>query len=418
MRRGRLPVALLVVVAPVLAVVALRPRSPTVGANVFVNPAGLINAVSTPTLVQDPRRPTDLVAVYRQDRPRFSAALSWSTDGGVAWHTSPLPLPAGDSEAFFPDAAFAPDGTLYVTYTNLAGRGNVPATLFVARSNDGGRSLSAPVQVSGANAFQPRMVVGPHGAVHLTWLQVVAAPGAPLRTAPVMVVATGSTDGGRTFSPPAPVSPPGDNVTSPVPVVAGDGRLAVAYQVLGPIATGASGTDRSQLVVSHANPGGGFSAPAMVDDHVISHQISDPFDNLFPSVAGAPGSRLYLTWSTRRGGTEEVLVSHSFDGGAHWSTPVTVGSHLPATGSDSRYLPGVAVAPDGRVDVVFLTGHHDAFSDVDLASSSNGGRTFDERRLSSASFDAQFGPRFGPGLLPDVGSHLGLVSDQGGAVVA
>lgn len=414
-RWGVIGAGVLAVVTAALAAVSLWPRHPVVGENVFVNPAGIIDAFSTPSLVSDPRRPGHLVAVYRQDRPALSAQLSWSADGGSSWRTTRLPLPPGDHEAFFPDAAFAPDGTLYVVYVNLVGRGNVPGTMFVARSHDDGASLSAPVVVGGSLTFQPRIAVGADGSVHLVWLQVEAPLGARLRGAPTSVVTSRSTDGARSFAPPVPVSAPGNDPTSPVPLMEGADRLLVAYLDLAPVA-GPSGTDRSALVVSRSEDSGSTFAPAVVvDPHVVSHQRSSLFDDLAPSLAAGPDHASYLAWGSRRAGDEDVLLSHSSDGGTRWSRPGTVDDD-PGHGTAPQYLPTVAVAPDGGVDVVFLDRRNDPaniFSDTYLARSGDGGRHFADVRLSSASFDSRTGPNFGNGLPADLGSHLGLVASTG-----
>ncbi|MGH9077229.1 MAG: hypothetical protein ACRDY0_07225 [Acidimicrobiales bacterium] len=421
---------MLLVVAGAVGYLGWRPPAPVVGANVFVNQTGIIDAFSTPTVVGDPRRPSDLVAVYRKDRPQLSGQLSWSTDGGSAWKTTSLPLPDGLHEAFFPDAAFAPDGSLYVVYVDLEGRGNVPADLWLARSSDGGRTLSAPLRLAGANAFQPRILVSAGGAVYLTWLQVDAAAGGRLGGAPLDVVATSSTDGGATFAVPVAVSHAGDVVASPDPVLAADGHLVVAYQDSGPAppAPGAPTTSPppnppSALVVSRARgagPGlaGGFSNPVVVDPRVVSHQRSSLFDNLFPSVAAGSGGDLYLVWSGAAGRGEQVMLSRSTDGGRRWSAPSRVEGRADAVTGPARYLPSVSVAPDGRLDVAFLAQRADHFADVYLATSTDRGASFTLTRTSSASFDARVGPNFGNGLPSDLGSHLGLLSRGSGAEVA
>jgi len=418
-RRVLVAATALFLAAAVAVAVGSRPARPSAGPNIFVNPVGVIDAYSTPTVVQNPRQPAQLVAVYRQDRPRFNAQLAWSSDRGARWRTTPLPLPPGTQEAFFPDAAFGPDGTFYTVFVDLAGRGNVPADLFLVRSADGGRSLSEPVRVAGANTFQPRIAVGANGAIYLTWLQVVAEPGAPLAGAPVQVVATMSSDGGRTFAPPVVVSPAGTTPSSPVPVLGPSGGLVIAYQDLEATPEGQQATDRSELVVSRATTPGSlaFDDPVAVS-HVMAHQLSNLFDNMFPSLASSPDGNLYLAWSQRRpGGAEQVLLSASADGGARWSAPAPISGDAGAIGP-IRYLPALSVAPSGRLDLAFLAERGGPFADVYLATSANRGRSFEVSRLSSASFDARIGPNFGQGLPADVGSHLGLIASSTGVAAA
>jgi hypothetical protein len=77
-------------------------------------------------------------------------------------------------------------------------------------------------------------------------------------------------------------------------------------------------------------------------------------------------------------------------------------------------MPAVSVAPSGRVAVVYLNqpgATPGLFTDVHLATSFDEGKTFRDVRLSSESFDSRIGPTFGGGLLPDLGSHLGVAGD-------
>lgn len=181
---------------------------PQVGRDQLVNRPGLIEAHNSPSLARDPRRPETVVVAHRIDRPGFSASLERSADNGRTWESTALPLPRGLDRPFAPDAAFAPDGTLYVTYVNLAGRGNVPANLWLSRSSDGGRTLSAPVRIAGRLAFQGRVAVDHAGVVHVTWLQAREVGLLALAGPPAPVVAARSDDGGRTFSRPVRVSDP------------------------------------------------------------------------------------------------------------------------------------------------------------------------------------------------------------------
>jgi hypothetical protein len=86
----------------------------------------------------------------------------------------------------------------------------------------------------------------------------------------------------------------------------------------------------------------------------------------------------------------------------------------------AQYLPQLAVAPDGRLDVVYYDRRdderRDTHNDVSLQSSTDGGRTFGRHvSLSSSYFDSRIGFGSERGLA-DLGSRLGLVSDDGGAL--
>ena len=147
--------------ATLVVIGALDGRKIAVGRNVFVNPPGIIDAYSTPTIAVNPRRPGNEIAVFRKDAPRLSAQLGWSTDRNKTWHTTALPLPPGDDRPFFPDAAFGPDGTLYVTYVNLTGTGNTPANLFVATHPTEGGPFRSPSSSHRGSRSSPASRSGP-----------------------------------------------------------------------------------------------------------------------------------------------------------------------------------------------------------------------------------------------------------------
>ncbi|MBW3616063.1 MAG: glycoside hydrolase, partial [Actinobacteria bacterium] len=216
----------------VAAIPLLSPANAvSVGPNVFVNEAGPIDANNSPTLVRNPLLETNLVITHRVDRPQFSALLHSSLDGGATWASITLPLPAGMDRPFAPDVAFAPDGTLFVSYVNLEGLGNVPANLWVATSKDGGRTLSDPVRVAGKLAFQARLAMDHDNTVHLTWLQANEVGLLKLVGGPNPIVASRSTDGGQTFTAPVVVSDPQrERVGAASPVIDSEGRLVVLYQ--------------------------------------------------------------------------------------------------------------------------------------------------------------------------------------------
>ncbi|HSH61584.1 MAG TPA: sialidase family protein [Acidimicrobiales bacterium] len=407
---------------------ATSQRSVEVGNNTLVSAPALLDANNSPSLAQNPRRPQNLALSYRVDRLRFSAALAWTDDGGTTWQRTALPLPDGKDRPFGPDVAFGPDGTLYVTYVNLEGTGNVPANLWVSTSGDGGRTLSPPVLVAGRLTFQARMAVAPSGTVHVTWLQGSEVGLFKLTGSPNPIVSASSTDGARTFSPVVTVSDPErERVGAASPVIDSNGRLVVLYQDFKgdrrdfENLDGPPWDEPFSLVFTHSSDGGrSFAKGVEFESGMVPTRRFLVFLPVFPSLASASDGSLYAAWSDGRNGDEDVFIRRSGDGGRTWEPPVRVNENPMGDGTD-QYLPRVAVSPSGRVDVVFFDRRQDpqnVMTDVTVAWSHDRGRSFDAHRVASQPFDSRVGPSLDPKFGVDFGSRLALVSGDGPSVAA
>ncbi|MDQ3931477.1 MAG: glycoside hydrolase [Actinomycetota bacterium] len=445
MRRGAVIFLLLAglffVTVVVRAVTLVRASgSWTTGRNTVVNRPSQLEANNSPSLTRNPREPSNLALAHRVDRPTFSAFLHWTADGGASWHQTDLPLPEGLDRPFAPDAVFASDGTLYVSYVNLTGNGNVPDNLWVARSTDGGRTLSPPVRVAGRLAFQARMAVGRDATLYVTWLQAREVALFSLPATPNPIVVSRSTDGGRSFSPPVPVSEPGrERVAAATPVVDDEGprgwprswrstgRLLVLYEDFKSdrrdfeFLEGPPAEEPFALVLTASTNGGHSFSPGLeVESHVVPTRRFLVFLPEFPSIAVGPDGSLLVAWADGLNGDEDVFLRRSEDGGQTWTEAVRVNDNGLGDGT-SQYMPRVAVAPSGRIDIIFLDRRRDPaniMTDAFLATSDDGGRSFSNVRLSSESFDSRVGPYIDATFPIDFGSRLGIVSNDDGAVAA
>lgn len=404
-----------------------------VGGNIFVNREGTIDVSNSPTVASNPARKGNVVVSYRMDRPGYSSFLSYSYNGGGSWEQTVLPLPPNIEVCtaspnrtpcpFAPDVAFAPDGTLYVTYVNLVGNGNRPDNLWISSSTDGGRTLSVPTRIAGTLTFQPRVTVAPKGPVYVTWLQAEEVGLLRFAGRPPQIVTARSDDGGKTFSPPVRVSDPQrERVVAPSPVVDAGGQLVVLYQDLkanrrdfenqpGPPAE-----LPFALVLTRSTDGGRTFAPGTeIETEVLATRRFLPFLPELPQLAASPDGTLYATWADGRNGDDDVFLRRSFDGGRSWSGAVKVNGN----GNDgtAQFLPKVEVGPGERVSVLFLDGRNDpggkVLLDAYLATSTNGGRTFDNLKLSVKPFDERIGPTFGDDYGTDFGTRLGLAHGDG-----
>ena len=434
----RTAIALLAVGAGVIAVVVAAIALTAGGGGTklsaigFVNRAGPIDVVNSPTVAYNPARKGNVVVTYRMDRPGYSGFLSYSYNGGQTWEQTVLPLPRdvalcaasqGTPCPFAPDVAFAPDGTLYVTYVNLQGAGNRPDNLWISTSTDGGRTLSLPTRIAGALTFQPRITIDPKGPIYVTWLQATEVALLRFSDPPPRIVTVRSDDGGKTFSPPVFVSDvQRPRVLAPSPVVDKNGQLIVMYEDLkqnrrdyenqpGPPAE-----LPFALVVTRSTDGGKTFTPGVeFESNVQATRRFLPFLPETPQLAAAPDGKLYAAWADGRNGDDDVWLRRSSDSGATWTNPVKVNNN----GNDgtAQFLPKVVIGPGEQVDVLFLDGRNDPkdkiLLDAYLATSSDGGKSFDNTRLSTKSFDNRIGPSFGEDYGTDFGTKLGLAEGGG-----
>jgi len=397
--------------------------------NVGATDAEDIRAHNSPTVARNPRRPSSLAVSSRIDTPFFSCGLHISSDGGESWSQTPIPAPAGEEpKCYAPDVAFSADGTLYLSFVTLKGRGNVPSAAWLSTSDDGGETLSTPVKVTGPLAFQVRLAPDPTDPerLYMTWLQ--GSDVAPLRFSltgnPVKAVR--SDDGGTSWSEPVNVSSPSRaRVITPSSVVGPDGKLYVLYVDIGEdtldYAAGHEGMGgppydgNFELVLARSSDDGETWEESVVDKALRPISRFIVFFPPFPSIAVAPDGRVYAAFHDNRGGDPDVMLWSLAAGESDWRGPTRVNDTEKRDGT-SQYLPKLSVAPNGRLDVLYYDRRadrrRDVMNEVSLQSSFDTGRSFGPRLLvSSRAFDSRIGFGAKEGL-PDLGSRLGLLSDD------
>jgi len=383
---------------------------------------GCSAAQNETTVAQNPANPRNLVAgsndyrVYnaRENRNDASGWAYTSFNGGKTWKNvvaphltyqtgASAPLSLADS-AGDPSLAFGPHNTVY--YANLVFSRSAPAAggtqqasgVAVSVSHDGGLTWGEPsiVHLDGfnpdgtegpANIFNDKewVTVDQHtGAVYVTWTQFTFDANGSYLSSPIVV--SKSTDSGKHYSAPVPVSPTTGTFTTGVtpfgsgsnPVVANDGTLYVAYEtsICQTLACNAS-TDHNAVVVATSRDGGktftnqeaatNFDWPYNPDVGNTTLTGENFRINAFPQLTyDRADNRLYATWaddrnglytangaSVRTNGTALLISAKAEKHGAlNWSAPVAVGK-----GSDEVF-PAVA-AYDGRVAVSYYTRYYD-----------------------------------------------------------
>jgi len=399
---------------------ALRP-GPTQA--VSDDPQQSINVNTSPVVAVDPRRPEVLVVAGRVDAPRLQCAISVSTTGGEAWRRLDLPAAPEATNCFWASVAFDGDGHLLVLYTPTGGPFNLPTGLWLQRFTPDLAVDGPPIRVSGPLTFQPRLAVDGR-RVLVAWIRAGEARadkflGFPPPPNPIVLAR--SDDGGRTFSPPVTVSDPARLAVQPTLLAWNGNRVVVGALDLGDDRDTYQSSHEGQpgpapagpwrLVAWVSSDGGSTFGPAKaVAEGVVPSQRV--LIDLAPAPAFAvdPGrGRLYAAWESGH----DVVLSRTDDGGDSWSPARRLG---PSTGA--QFLPGVGIAPDGRVDVAFYDRSGDAndvLAELVLASSADGGESFVTGTVSDRPFDSKVGSFTGEDVM--LGSHVAVVSQADRATV-
>lgn len=393
----------------------LRPRP---SEPVSETPQLSINVNTSPVAAADPRRPEVMAVAGRVDAPRLSCTVAVTTTGGEAWRDLDLPLAPDAENCFWPAVAFDGDGNLLVVYTPTGGPFNLPTALWLQRFTPELAADGPPVRVAGALTFQPRLAVEGR-RVLVAWIAATeerATKFLGFGPPPNPIVLARSDDGGRTFSPPVAVSEPNRLAVQPTLLVGPEGEALVGaldlaedrftYQSAHEGRSGPPPAGPWRLVLWRSSDGGAtFGPAAAVAEGVV------PPQRVLIDLAPAPAfaldptrDRLYAAWETDR----DVMLSRSDDRGASWSPPRRLG---PAAGG--QFLPGVGVAPDGRVDVAYYDRSgdpDDVLAEVVLASSSDGGLSFASTVISDRPFDSMVGSFNGDDVM--LGSHVAVVAQE------
>lgn len=276
-----------------------------------------------------------------------------------------------------PTAAFdAPSGTLYLAWVRP---GKTMPEVVVARSEDGGRTLSEPVLASGSDTAivtssvnPPHVAVGPEGRVYVLYDRSVPSP--HLEAGVGIPRLARSTDGGRTFAPAIDVAA-ADGVESSAAMtdlsIAADGPVSVAWldyravlawhklpEYRRPEDVGWKNSDDAKIEVriARSTDGGQPFGPSVLI-------ATDASERSRVALTRGPDGALYASWRSKLNqlkgsydAVRDVLVSASPDGGATWSQPVKVHDDRFKSGDCPEIAHGIAAHAKGRLHVGWYTG--------------------------------------------------------------
>jgi len=320
-------------------------------------------------------------------------AFARSDDGGTTWSTSALKaLTAPDRLQSDPWLTLDEAGRLHFASLEYTADGTVGG-ITVTRSDDGGRTWSAPANADDRPGFADKesMASDGNGTLYLAYDDVL---GAQLDQGDqVDLRITRSTDGGATWSPTVRVADAIGNLLGPVLAALPDGTVHAAWW---------NRTDGNVMADSSRDHGATWGADVRVNPVPGSAAVvNGSWVGSMPSVAVDASGRLYVAWADRGAANADVLVARSEDGGASWAFPVRVNDDY----AGEQWMPSLSVDGKGVLHMAWMDGRTGAWN-VEYANSTDGGRNWGANlRVTTAETPLSF-------VRP--GDYLGLATDADG----
>ncbi len=358
-----------------------RPLTPAVGQNVRVNDPSLDVDGHTNSETSIAARGSNIIVGFNDANAVLGSGYGLSADGGSTFQHESLPELPGGLNLGDPVVAFGPDGEIY--YSTLAIAGDGISVVSLCSSTDGAVSWTCTeASTTAANSFDTQdkdwLAVDTtsskfRGNVYVAWTDFSATSGA-------FILFARSTDGGKTFSLPSPLSAiDGSQLVQDAYISVGrDGEVWVSYL------DGHFGG--SGITVTKSLDGGAtFSAlkPAALFTELTGTLTggNDVRGDSFPATAVDQNGTYHLVYAAVSPGQtvdrSDIFYVRSTDGGATFSAPVRLNDDASAT---SQWSPAIAVAADGRIAVKWWDRRNDpvndSLTDVYMTVSADGGATF------------------------------------------
>src|SRR6266542_1908313 len=265
-------------------------------------------------------------------------------------------------------------------------------------SSDGGATWGAPVVAltgedspgNSINEFEDHQFVTANpanGHLYLTLTEFTAL-GKPV------ILFTRSTDAGRTWAQPVPISTRAGNATFQDSFSAAGKDPKTVYVTFGAFAN-AGLPNWNRIYIAKSSDGGlTFSPPQLLAEVA---PLPDPLpnaswrsDNNLWVAVDRRTNQLYVNYADYNAGDADVRVMRVRDRRDRFEVQGTTRVNDDGPGSD-QFFPFVTVAPGGRVDVCFQDRRYapgNALIFATCAFSGNGGATFTNLQFTTTPFDA------------------------------
>ncbi|MCW8824249.1 MAG: T9SS type A sorting domain-containing protein [Ignavibacteriaceae bacterium] len=366
------------------------------------------DAANEPSIAVDPANPNNMAIGWRQFDTISSnfrqAGYAYSTDGGLNWTTGII-----EQGIFRSDPVLGADNYSKLFYYSLSTSGSYTCELF--NSVDGGATWLGSVPAYGGD--KGWMTIDRTGSMGEGNIYCFSRDDIA-----TTIVMTRSIDGGQSFQP--LVNVPGnpgrgtlavgaDGVLYAVGLSFNNGQFAFARSTNAPDSQATPVFDFSTQI----NLGGQFSSYAGPNPDGLLGQTIVACD-----YSGQSGdSTVYVLSSVDPPGEDPLDVNfiRSTDRGLSWSSPVRINDD---SGTSAwQWFGTMSVAPNGRIDVVWLDTRDDPgtyMSSLYYSFSEDNGQTWSQNeRLSTA-----FNPHVGWPQQNKMGDYFDMISDEEGVSLA
>jgi hypothetical protein len=405
------------------------------------------NAEEEPWVDVNPTNPSNIIAVWQQDRWSNGGAhgllTAVSHDGGATWsHTFPhfslcaggTPANGGDFErSSDPWVSFSPNGVAHQISLSVSFNTGENAVL-ASRSTDGGDTWSEPFTIirdSGGRdssyAFNDKesITADPTDSnyVYAVWDRFVTPAGTSKaslmgyinsRSFRQPIYFSRSTDGGVTWEPARNIfdySEFSGTLGNQIAVLP-NGDLLNVFDFFSLTRNSHKVRGEWNALIRSTDKGETWSRNPILIDRSLEIGAYDPdtgrpirAEGGIPEIAIDPNSgNVYVVWQDSRfRGVDEIAFSMSTDGGFTWTPPIRV-NQTPSSslaGNQQAFVPNIRVAADGTVGVTYYDfRNNDANPGVPTdfwivhchSDCANAASWTDETRLSTSSFDIEQAP--------------------------
>jgi len=317
----------------------------------------------------------NIYAAWKDERNEdYDIYFAKSTDGGATWSTDVKVNDDTDfADQYAPSLAVDGSGNVYVAWSDDR---NWNYNIYFAKSSDGGVTWSTDVKVNDdtdfvepdhlADQYSPSLAVDGSGNLYVAW--------ADWRNGDDDIYFAKSTDSGATWSTDIKVNDDTGSTEQHDPSLAvdGSGNVYVAWE---DGYYNSAGGFRGDIYFAKSTDGGAtWSANVQVNDDIgLGEQYG-----YNPSMTADGSGNVYVAWedgyydSSDDHFYADIYFAKSTDGGTIWSANTQVNNDA---GFADQYAPSLAVDSSGNIYAAWKD-ERNKYSDIYFAKSTDGGATW------------------------------------------